>query len=59
MIGKKTLRRGLTLCLAGAVTMMGLGCQPAGNSAPTPSTNKTPDQKPENKANKQPKPDPG
>lgn len=60
MSGEKAIRRGgLAICLAAALTMMGLGCQPAGSSAPATNANKTPEQKPQNKANKQPKPDPG
>ncbi|HTU91515.1 MAG TPA: hypothetical protein VMF69_15640 [Gemmataceae bacterium] len=52
------MRRGissLALCLAGALMMMGLGCQPTSSSKPEPSINKPPEQKP----NKQPNPDPG
>jgi hypothetical protein len=58
MMGRRAIRRGgLALCLASVLMMTGLGCQPAGSSAP--STNKPADQKPEKKPSEQPKPDPG
>ena len=57
MIGKGKI--GLALCLAGALMMTGLACQPSGTSSPSPGTSKPADQKPDKKSSGPPKPDPG
>ncbi len=57
MMGKGKVR--LALCLAGAVMMTGLACQPSGTSAPAPNTSKPADQKTDKKPSGPPKPDPG
>jgi hypothetical protein len=40
---------GVALCLASALMMTSLGCQPAGHSGSAPGTNKPASQKPDNK----------
>ncbi len=55
MMGKGKFRP--ALCLAGALVMTGLACQPSGTS--TPTTSKPADQKPDKKPSGPPKPDPG
>ena len=57
MIGKGKIP--LALCLVGALMMTSLACQPSGTSAPTPTTSKPADQKPDKKPGGPPKPDPG
>jgi len=57
MIGKRKSR--LALCLAGALMMTGLACQPSGTPTSAPTTSKPADQKPDKKPSGPPKPDPG
>ena len=55
-------RRSVALCLAGALIMTSLGCQPAGSTGSTPNTNKPTSQKPATNKNKpggHHEPDPG
>ncbi|MGH7226688.1 MAG: hypothetical protein ACRELF_26015 [Gemmataceae bacterium] len=49
MMKWRSWRGGVALCLASALLMTSLGCQPGGTSGSAPSTNKPSNQKPDNK----------